>query len=174
LEGVDMASGIISTGPRAFSYTLGAFVVAVAVAASISSTSLPEIVGWAERIFGVTFLAIAGGLVFVTVYSWTRIIEHPGDKVWLETGLQAANGITTLALTYTLLGISLGVGSMADNELSADTVQTVVRNLTAQFSMAFLTTVVGLPLSAVLRTMLLVTHARQQQWKTQTKTEGVS
>jgi hypothetical protein len=92
----------------------------------------------------------------------------------LEAGLQAANGITTLALTYTLLGISLGVGSMAENELSADTVQTVVRNLTAQFSMAFLTTVVGLPLSAVLRTMLLVTHARQHQRETQAKTEGVS
>ena len=169
-----MAPGIIATGPRAFSYMLGAIVVAVAVAASISSTSLPEIVDWAERIFGITFLTVTGGLVFVAVYSWTRIIDHPGDRVWLEAGLQAANGITTLALTYTLLGISLGVGSMAENELSADTVQTVVRNLTAQFSMAFMTTVVGLPLSAVLRTVLLVTHARQHQWKTQTKTEGVS
>jgi len=169
-----MVSRIIATGPRAFSYMLGATVVAVAVAASISSTSLPEIVDWAERIFGVTFLAVAGGLVFIAVYSWTRIIERPGDRVWLEVGFQAANGVTTLALTYTLLGISLGVGSMAENELSADTVQTVVRNLTAQFSMAFLTTVVGLPLSAVLRTLLLVTHARQQQRKPQTKTEGVS
>ena len=36
----------------------------------------------------------------------------------------------------------------------------VVRNLTEQFSLAFLTTVVGLPVSAVLRTMLLVTNAR--------------
>ena len=94
--------------------------------------------------------------------------------MWLEAGLQAANGVTTLALTYTLLGISLGVGSMAENELSPDTIQTVVRNLTAQFSMAFLTTVVGLPLSAVLRTLLLVTHARQEQRKPQIKTEGVS
>jgi hypothetical protein len=169
-----MTSKTIATGPRAFSYMLGATVVAVAVAASVSSTSLPEIIDWAEKIFGVTFLAIVGGLVFIAVYSWTRIIEYPGDRVWLEAGLQAANGVTTLALTYTLLGISLGVGSMAENELSPDTVQTVVRNLTAQFSMAFLTTVVGLPLSAVLRTLLLVTHARQEQRKPQIKTEGVS
>ena len=169
-----MTSKTIATGPRAFSYMLGATVVAVAVAASVSSTSLPEIIDWAEKIFGVTFLAIIGGLIFIAVYSWTRIIDCPGDRVWLEAGLQAANGVTTLALTYTLLGISLGVGSMAENELSPDTVQTVVRNLTAQFSMAFLTTVVGLPLSAVLRTLLLVTHARQDQRNPQIKTEGVS
>jgi len=169
-----MRSKTIATGPRAFSYMLGATVVAVAVAASVSSTSLPEIIDWAEKIFGVTFLAIIGGLIFIAVYSWTRIIDCPGDRVWLEAGLQAANGVTTLALTYTLLGISLGVGSMAENELSPDTIQTVVRNLTAQFSMAFLTTVVGLPLSAVLRTLLLVTHARQDQRNPQTKTEGVS
>ena len=106
---------------------------------------------------------VAGGLVFVAVYSWTRMLERPGDQVWLEAGLQAANGITTLALTYTLLGISLGVGSLAENELSQDTVQTVIRNLTAQFSMAFLTTVVGLPTSAVLRTVLVLTHARSEQ-----------
>ena len=81
--------------------------------------------------------------------------------MWLEAGLQAANGITTLALTYTLLGISLGIGMLAERSLSPETVQGIVQDLTAQFSMAFLTTVIGLPLSAVLRTLLLVSHARQ-------------
>jgi hypothetical protein len=79
-----MAPGIIATGPRAFSYMLGAIVVAVAVAASFSSTSLPEIVDWAERIFGITFLTVTSGLVFVAVYSWTRIIEQPNrvSRCW--------------------------------------------------------------------------------------------
>jgi hypothetical protein len=153
----------LGEGSRAFSYTLGAFVTVLAIGGVASSVSLPEIVDWGRKIFGVTFLAVAGGLVFVAVYSWTKILERPGDRVWLEAGLQAANGITTLALTYTLLGISLGVGSLAENELSQDTVQTVIRDLTAQFSMAFLTTVVGLPTSAVLRTVLVVTHARSEQ-----------
>ena len=150
-------------GTRAFSYTLGALVTVLAIASVVSSVSLPEIVDWGRKIFGVTFLAFVGGLVFVAIYSWTKILERPGDRVWLEAGLQAANGITTLALTYTLLGISLGVGSMAENELTQDTIQTVVRDLTAQFSMAFLTTVVGLPTSAILRTVLVVTHARSTQ-----------
>jgi hypothetical protein len=150
-------------GSRAFSYTLGTFVTVLAIGSVASSVSLPEIFDWAKKIFGVTFLGFVGSLVFVAVYSWAKILERPGNKVWLEAGLQAANGITTLALTYTLLGVSLGVGSLAENELSPDTVQTIVRDLTAQFSMAFLTTVVGLPTSAILRTVLLVTHARSSQ-----------
>jgi hypothetical protein len=75
---------------------------------------------------------------------------------------KAANGIATLALTYTLLGISLGVGTLAEQELTPETVRHVIRGLTSQFSLAFMTTVVGLPTAAVLRTLLVVTHARQR------------
>ncbi len=151
---------IFGEGTRALSYTLGAFVAILAVGSMVSSVSLPEIIDWGGKVFGVTFLSLVCGLALVAIYSWTKLIDRPGDRVWLEAGLQAANGITTLALTYTLLGISLGVGNMAENELTPETVQQVVRSLTAQFSMAFLTTVVGLPTSAILRTVLVVTHAR--------------
>jgi len=145
---------------EALSYTLGALVAILAIGSVVSSLSLPEIIDWGRKVFGITFLAFVCGLALAAIYSWTKLMEHPGDRVWLEAGLQAANGITTLALTYTLLGISLGVGSMAETELTPETIQTVVRSLTAQFSMAFLTTVVGLPTSAIIRTVLVVTHAR--------------
>ena len=81
---------------------------------------------------------------------------------WTEAGLQAANGIATLALTYTLLGISLGIGTLAEQELTPETVRHVIRGLTSQFSLAFMTTVVGLPTAAILRTLLVVTHAQKQ------------
>ena len=74
--------------------------------------------------------------------------------------MQSANGVTTLALTYTLLGISLGIGSLAGQTLTPDTVQAVIRDLTANFSLAFMTTVVGLPASALLRAALTVGHGR--------------
>jgi hypothetical protein len=37
----------------------------------------------------------------------------------------------------------------------------VIKSLTENFSMAFMTTVVGLPTSALLRSLLLVAHARK-------------
>ena len=74
----------------------------------------------------------------------------------------AAHGVATLALTYTLFGISLGIGTLAGQGLTPETVQTVIRDLTASFSLAFMTTVVGLPLSAALRTILVVVHGKQR------------
>jgi hypothetical protein len=77
-----------------------------------------------------------------------------------EAAMHAANGVATLALTYTLLGISLGIGQLAHEELTPATVQVVIRGLTEQFSLAFLTTIVGLPTAAVLRALIEVTRAR--------------
>jgi hypothetical protein len=73
--------------------------------------------------------------------------------------LHAANGIATLALTYTLFGISLGIGDLAGQNLTPDTVQAVIRGLTERFSLAFMTTVIGLPTSALLRALLSITAA---------------
>ena len=104
------------------------------------------------------------GLVFLAVFCWVRLREEKGDptcrEMWLESGMHAANGVSTLALTYTLLGISLGIGSMAEQELTPLTIQLVIQGLTEHFSLAFLTTVIGLPVSAVLRALLQITASR--------------
>ncbi len=60
----------------------------------------------------------------------------------------------------------LGIGSLAEQGLSPETVQSVVRELTRHFSLAFLTTVLGLPTSAALRALLLVTEARLEARQT--------
>ncbi len=154
-------------GSRTVSYFLGGVVVVLAVAAMTTSTSVPDITAWVHKVFGVSFVLLLGGLVATALFCWVRMSQvtaRPGaDKVWLEAGVQAANGVTTLALTYTLLGISLGIGSLAGQELTPETVQDVIRGLTDNFSLAFMTTVVGLPISAVLRTLLLVSNARNRQ-----------
>ncbi|MEQ9327683.1 MAG: hypothetical protein RJQ21_10360 [Rhodospirillales bacterium] len=150
----------LHAGSKAMSLLLGGGVVVAAIAVAATRLSAGELALRMTEIFGVTFILLLAGLVMTALYCWVRMNGSDGRQVWLEAGLQAANGITTLALTYTLLGISLGIGLLAEQSLSPETVQVVIRDLTARFSMAFLTTVVGLPLSAVLRTLLLVSQAR--------------
>lgn len=155
------------TGSRAVSTLLGGVAIALAVAALFTSASAAEIASWAHEVLGWSFVALLGSLVFVALFAWSRMISAPAgevgaDDVWPEIGIQAANGVMTLALTYTLLGISLGIGSLAGQDLTPDTVQTVIRKMTANFSLAFMTTVVGLPVSAALRSLLIVTLARNR------------
>lgn len=156
---------LMDTGSRAVSYLLGGIAIVLAMAALITSATASEITAWAREVLGWTFVAMLGTLVFVALFSWARMVSDHRDRdgnVWLEIGIQAANGVTTLALTYTLLGISLGIGSLAGQDLTPDTIQGVIRSMTANFSLAFMTTVVGLPVSAVLRSLLVVTHARHE------------
>ncbi len=156
--------GFIDTGSRAIAYTLGAGVVALA--ATVMATSVPAeaLVAGAADVVGPAFLILMGLLVLTAMFAWIRVLRDGGPEErhmpWLESGLQASNGVATLALTYTLLGISLGIGGLSDQELTPETVQLVIQDLTSSFSLAFMTTVIGLPTAAVLRTLLTVTHAR--------------
>ncbi len=155
----------VDTGSRAVSYLLGGGAIALAVAALITSSSTGEIADWVRDVLGWSFVVLLASLVFTALFSWVRMMsaDRAGDgDMWVEIGIQAANGVTTLALTYTLLGISLGIGSLAGQELNPETIQVVIREMTANFSLAFMTTVVGLPVSAVLRSLIVVTHARNQ------------
>ena len=92
--------------------------------------------------------------------------ENTKTRLWVEVGTQAANGVTTLALTFTLLGISLGIGSLADQALTPSSIQKVIADMTANFSLAFMTTVIGLPLSALLRSLIVITVRYQETMPT--------
>ena len=135
-----------------------------AAAAAATPLDARSLVAWVTDLFGPVFLALYIALVVAAVYAWTRM-QHslqgsPNSALWLETGLQAAAGLVTLALTFTLIGISLGIATLADQQLSPTTVQGVISELTERFSLAFMTTVVGLPTAAVLRMLLMLSHAR--------------
>lgn len=154
--------GTLDSTSRAASYMMGALAVALAVVVLTTSSSVSDITNWAREVLGWSFVLMLTSLVFLALYSWVRMLQMKGagDAVWFEAGVQAANGVTTLALTFTLLGISLGIGTLAGQELTPETIQPVIRKMTANFSLAFMTTVVGLPVSALLRSLIIVTHAR--------------
>ncbi len=155
------ALGALDQGSRTLSFFLGVVVLGLFAAALATSLDAGDIIRWAREVFGVSFLIALSALVVTAFHCWLRLeADGAPEAARLETGLHAANGVATLALTYTLLGISLGIGSLANQDLGPETIQVVIRDLTRHFSMAFLTTVVGLPISAVLRAMLMIRTRR--------------
>ena len=155
---------LLAAASQAVSYMLGGLVIALALGVMTTSVSAAEITAWAWDVLGFAFAGLLGSLVFIALLCWVKVkhLQARGAdyRPWLVAGIQAANGVATLALTYTLLGISLGIGSLAGQQLTPDTIQGVIKGLTENFSMAFMTTVVGLPTSALLRSLLLVTDAQ--------------
>ncbi len=154
---------LLAAASQAVSYMLGGLVIALALGVMTTSVSAAEITAWAWDVLGFAFAALLGGLVFVALLCWVKVrqLKATGAEygAWMVAGIQAANGVATLALTYTLLGISLGIGGLAGQQLTPDTIQGVIGSLTENFSMAFMTTVIGLPTSALLRGLLLVADA---------------
>jgi len=163
---MNAVSTLLAHGSRATSYMLGGIVIVTALIVLTVSQSLAIVTDWALDVLGWGFLALLGGLIFITIFCLIRMLaKHTTideQDFWLNVGIQSANGVTTLALTYTLLGISLGIGGLAAQQLSPETVQGVIRDLTGNFSLAFMTTVIGLPLSAGLRALMLIAHGHRQ------------
>mgnify|MGYP001380422721 CR=1 FL=1 len=149
---------------RVLSCLLGLTALALAGGMLFGSVRPSDLAGIILETFGSAFLTLLLALVFTTLFCWMRQTSLSNDQrrrhPWTEAAMQAADGVATLALTFTLLGISLGIGTLAERTLTPGTVQLVVRDLTKHFSLAFMTTVVGLPISAALRALIRVTEAR--------------
>ena len=150
---------------RSISYFLGAGVLALTGAVIISSTRPKDLVIQMLELFGASYLIILGILVFITLFCWSKQCnthDVQNRKVWSEAGLHAAGSVSTIALTYTLLGISLGIGTLANKELNPQTVQSIISDLTQHFSMAFMTTVIGLPIAAILQALIKITEVKKE------------
>ena len=159
----------IGLGGRAFTFVMGAIVILLAGFSFASSLPASAIFNWIMDVLGLGFVSLTMILILVSIFSGMKLLETRGEnpseaidgfrRKWLLSGLQACNGIATIALTFTLLGISLGIGSLSHGGLTPDTINDVIADLTQHFSMAFMTSVVGLPVSAVLRTILILINA---------------
>jgi cytochrome b561 len=153
-------AGAIGAGSRSISYLLGGVVLVLAIAAALTPLDAAQVADWAHRVFGWAYITLLGVLVFATLVCWTQMQRGDDGRMWFEAGMHTSSGIAILALTFTLIGVSLGVGTLAEQELTPATVQSVISQLSAHFSLAFMTTVVGLPTSAVMRALISITEAR--------------
>jgi len=159
----------IGLGGRAVSLVIGAMVILLAGFSFASSLPASANFNWIVDVLGLGFVSLTMILILVSIFSGMKLLETRGEaasdavdgfrRKWLLSGLQACNGIATIALTFTLLGISLGIGSLSHGGLTPDTINDVISELTQHFSMAFMTSVIGLPVSAVLRTILILINA---------------
>ncbi|MBB42783.1 MAG: hypothetical protein CMM44_03355 [Rhodospirillaceae bacterium] len=148
---------------RAMSYMLGTIIIFLAVFFMFTDFHIYQTLNWVREMLGYSFLILTMTLSLIAIYCWLKISSEKQSehKFWMAIGLHSANGIMTLALTYTLLGISLGIGSLSGKSLSPETVQIAVQEMTTNFSLAFMTTVIGLPLSTILKAFLIITHNKR-------------
>ncbi|MFT5840733.1 MAG: hypothetical protein ACI9UT_003247 [Flavobacteriales bacterium] len=91
-----------------------------------------------------SFVIIFSGLCSMMVVAGVAIKPDKNNDFLYDVGMQAANGISILAMTFTLLGISLGIGCLSEQPVTPSSVKEIIGELTKQFSMVFMTTVVGL------------------------------
>ena len=144
-------------------YFLGGIVVVLALASYLTDERMVGLFVSLQRLFGWGYTVIYLSLLSLSIYAWSRLVDSGHRLYWLEVGQQAAGGVATLSLTFTLLGISLGIGSLSDKTITPESIQGVIQVLTGHFSIAFMTTVVGLPTANILRSAIAVRHVRLQE-----------
>ncbi|MFT6896688.1 MAG: hypothetical protein ACJA13_001091 [Paraglaciecola sp.] len=136
---------------RLIMMVIGTLIITLAMMSYLTSMPVMTLVEWLTQMFSLGYIVIYLGLVSVGVYAISHITQLKTAEYWHEVGQQIGNGIATLALTFTLLGISLGIGSLSENALSPENIQPLISQLTQQFSIAFMTSIVGLPTAAIIR-----------------------
>ena len=150
-------------------YVVGAVVIFLALTSYLMNRHITDLLMWMQQVFGWGYALVYGSLLGVALFAWQRLsvcmdagvnTENRQPAYWYELGQQAAGGIATLSLTFTLLGISLGIGALSDKTIDPESVQVIIQELTGHFSTAFMTTVVGLPTAAVLRAMMSLRYVR--------------
>ena len=134
-------------------YLGGTGTILLAVASYLTAKDAPQLLTWLWKMFTPGFIGLFILLLFFGAYGILQLNGSRSDEFWQECAQQSANGIATLALTFTLLGISLGIGSLSHQVIDAQTVPALIQALTGHFSMAFMTTVVGLPTAALIRAL---------------------
>ncbi len=137
----------------------GAMVIGLAATSVVTAASPAELLAWVGVLFGPGFAILYVGLLIAALFVWRQHRSAPDARIWTEAGLQIGAGIGTLAMTFTLLGLSLGIGTLAATPLTPEAVPDVLATLTEKFRLAFLTTVVGLPTAAVVRGAFSISRA---------------
>ena len=158
---------IFNQSSQAISVFLGCILISLVFFVYLTENEPFEVFNMATSILGSTFILLISLLTFFSIICITNVITLKlyEKKLWFETGIQLSNLISTIALTYTLLGISLGIGELSSSKLDVDTINETISKLTEQFSMAFMTSVVGLPLSGVLRSALIICYEYNRKYK---------
>ena len=148
---------------QALAILLAGLSIGLALAVWATGARPSALIDQAGQVAGPVFIPAVLSLTLLALVAAVRLRRDPRDRTWRAVGLQAASGIATLALTFTLLGIGRGISGLSQTPVGPETVQGLIATLTGRFALAFGTSVVGLPLAAGLRAMLLVLSAGRRE-----------
>ena len=124
---------------RVLAILAGLIVILLALILFIFGIAPVNLFTSARDTLGMLFMGLSAGLLLITMMAIAKLrdpsLEFGRKTAWFQLG--HANGIATVALTFTLFGISAGINQLAAGELDIDSVNAVITGLTSQFSMAF-------------------------------------
>lgn len=159
-----LVGGVLKT----LGYGTGGLVIIMAMAVYMTQTELSVIFDWLEKVFSASFVVVYLGLMALGILAGIRLDDQIQSEYWFEVGQQAAGGVATLALTFTLLGLSMGIGSLTNQQITPESISEIIGGLTEHFSTAFMTTVVGLPSANALRAFISIRQAKLKiHWQSQ-------
>lgn len=148
----------INSFSQSLSWFLGLTAIIFFVYMFISGDDPKSLMKWSFSTLGTLFIFILSSQILLSIFC---IVQLNSSKIifkryWFEFGVQVSNSISTIALTFTLFGISVGIGGISSSNLDILTINQTIGNLTKSFSMAFMTSVIGLPVSAIFKSILVI------------------
>ena len=121
-----------------------------------------SIVGWPFlSVYGL--LSVALMLTLLRIRSARRAGADEARTYWAHIGGQLCGLLSTIALVFTLWGLSQGVLLLGANQVTADTIDQLLSQLMTHFGVAFYSSIIGLPTAALGRVLVFV--ASSNTWK---------
>ena len=136
---------------QSISWFIGSVAIMFFIYMMVTGQNPDILINWGVSTLGLLFIIIFITQLILTLFCLVQLNQTKiqNRRYWFEFGLQVSNSISTIALTFTLFGISMGIGELSTSNLDISTINKTISKLTEQFSMAFMTSVVGLPTSAI-------------------------
>ena len=107
---------------------------------------------------GLEYLIPVCALCFLCFLAINLMQKHKDTTLNVEKyfllGSHAANGIATISLVFTLIGICSGIGLIGQLTSNGSPSLNGLGDMSTRFQQAFATTIIGLPLAAFLRYIL--------------------
>ena len=143
---------------RAGGRLVGFLCIIIAVGSLITFDTGTALFSKTVRLCGLEYLIPVLALCFVCFLAINLMQKHKDNALCVERyfllGPHAANGVATISLVFTLIGICSGIGIIG--QVTSDGSQSLpsLADMSTRFQQAFATTIIGLPLAAFLRYVL--------------------
>lgn len=143
---------------RAGGHLAGFLCTIFAIGSAVTLNSGKALVMKTVQLCGLEYLIPVFALCFFCFLAINLMQKHKNTTLDVEKyfllGSHAANGIATISLVFTLVGICSGMGLIGQVTSNGSPSLIGLGDMSTRFQQAFATTIIGLPLAAFLRYVL--------------------